>query len=83
MAADDMCSRSVRGFQDPVHRGEKVVAVKRNMEADQVRAQKTVQQLGLPGTNAECFRVGPWNVPEDCHARIRPRLLTSRGSRAR
>ena len=53
-----------------IHRGKKIMAVKGNMESDQVRAEEPIQQLGLPGTDSECLRVGPRNVPENRYACI-------------
>src|SRR6202012_2521894 len=54
-----------------VDRTEKIVTVRLNMKADQVRAEQAIQQLLLPGADAERFRIGPWNMPEDCNSRVR------------
>ena len=62
------------GLQRAVHGFQKIVAVRLDVEADEVRAKQAVQQLALPGANAERLRIGPGNVPEDGHAGIRPFL---------
>ena len=46
-----------------------------NVKSDQIRSQQSVHQLPLPRTDAECFRIGPGDMPEDGHACIRPLLL--------
>src|SRR5580704_18298597 len=58
-----------------VHGLEKIIAVRLNMEADQVGAQEAVNELALPGTNAEGLRIGPRNVPENCDAGVGPRIF--------
>ena len=45
------------------------------MKADQIRAQQPVEQVALPWADAERFRVGPRDVPEDGHARVGPLVL--------
>ena len=62
-------------FQRAVHRFQEVVAMRLNVESDQIRSQHAVQQFALPRANPEGFRIGPRNVPEDGHARIRPAIL--------
>src|SRR5208282_4288928 len=54
-------------LQCPVDRSEKVVAVRLQMKTDAVCAQQSVDQLRLPRADAEGFRIGPGNVPEDGH----------------
>ena len=46
-------------LQHAIHGGKKIIAVQRNVESDQVGAQQSIQQLGLPRANAEGLRVGP------------------------
>ncbi len=60
--------RAVHGFQ-------KIVAVRLDVEADEVGAQQAVHELALPGTDAEDFWIGPGDMPEDGHARVRARFL--------
>ena len=59
---------AVDGFQ-------KIVAVRLNVEADEICAEKSVEQFALPRTNAEDFRIRPGNVPEDGDASIRTCFL--------
>src|SRR6476646_6584250 len=54
---------------------QKVRAVRLNMESDQIGSQQALQQLALPWTDSEGFRIGPRNVPENSHARVRPRFF--------
>ena len=63
------------GFQRPVHRFQKVVAMRLHMESDQVGAQQAVQQLPLPGADSKGLRIRPGNVPENRDARIGTLLL--------
>src|SRR5260370_10182282 len=46
-----------------------------NVKSDEIRSQQSVHQLPLPGTDTEGFRVGPRDMPENSHARVRPVLL--------
>ena len=69
-----MCSRSVRASSTR-STVQKVVAVQRNVEADQIGAQQPIQQLRLPWADAEGLRIGPGNMPEDGHARVGPGVL--------
>ena len=46
-----------------------------DVEAHQVGAQQTFQELALPRADAERFRIRPGNVPENRDARIGPRFL--------
>ena len=62
-------------FHGVVHGLQKIIAVRLNVESDQVRAQQAVHQFPLPRANPEHFRVRPRNVPENRHARVRPRFL--------
>src|SRR4029077_3632733 len=62
-------------FQRPVDSVQKIVAMRLNVEADQVRAQQAVQQLASPGTNSEGFRIWPRDMPEDGHSGIGANLL--------
>ena len=45
------------------------------VKTNQVRPQQSVNQLTLPGTNSEHFRIRPRNMPENCYARIRTGFL--------
>ena len=58
-------------FQRAVHGLQKVVAVRLDVEADQVGAQQAVEQFALPRADAEGLRIRPGDVPEDGDARIR------------
>ena len=60
--------RAIDGFQE-------IVAVRLDVEADQIRAEQAIQEFALPGADAESLRIGPGDVPEDGHARIRAALL--------
>ena len=46
-----------------------------NVETDEIGSQEAIQEIALPGTDSECFRIRPGNVPEDGHAGIGPLLL--------
>ena len=43
---------------------EKIVTVQLHVEPEQIAAEQTVEDLFLPRANAECFAVGPRDVPE-------------------
>lgn len=58
-----------------VHSLKEEVAVSLDMKADQIGAPKPVDNFALRGTNTECLRVGPRNVPENRHAGIGPFFL--------
>ena len=62
-------------LEHAIHRGQKIVAVKRNVKPDQVGTEEAVKQFGLPGTNSEGLGIGPGDMPEDCDTRIGPFLL--------
>src|SRR6185436_20956095 len=51
-------------FELAVDGVEEVVAVKLDVEREQVVAQQAVEQLALPGADPEDLGVGPGNVPE-------------------
>src|SRR5260370_42021922 len=59
-------------FDRAVHGLQKIVAVRLNVKANEIGAEKTIDQLALPRTDSKNFRVRPGNVPEDRHARVRP-----------
>src|SRR5207248_1327457 len=63
------------GLQYVVNSVQEVVTVSLRVKADQVRSQQTVEQLPLPWTDAERFRVGPGNMPEDRDSGIWQSLL--------
>src|ERR1039457_1321539 len=58
-------NRAVNCFQ-------KIVAMRLNMETDEVSSQKAVDEFALPRADAEGFRIGPGYVPEDGDTRVRP-----------
>ena len=62
-------------FHGVVHGLQKIIAVRLNVESDQVRAQQAVHQFPLPRADAEHFGIRPRNVPENRHARVRARFL--------
>ena len=45
------------------------------MKADQIGAQKSIENLALPGANAKSLRIGPRNMPEDRHTGVGPFLF--------
>jgi hypothetical protein len=49
------------------------------VEADEIGAEQAVQQILLPRTDAECFRIRPRDVPEHGDLRIGPLGLQQRG----
>ena len=53
--------------------------MERNVKADQIRAQQSVQNLRLPGTDPKSFGIRPGNVPENCDAGIGPRSFYEAG----
>ena len=54
---------------------EKVIAMQGNVEADEVSAEETIEELSLPGADTECLRIGPGDMPEDGDAGIGARIL--------
>ena len=58
------------GLQGAVHCFQKVVAMRLDVESDQVRSEHAVEQLALPGTDGERLGIGPGNVPENRHTRV-------------
>ncbi len=54
---------------------EEIVAVRLRVKPDQVGAEQPVEDVALPGADAERLGIRPRNVPEDADARVRPRLL--------
>ena len=60
--------RAVHGFQE-------IVAVRLDLEANEVGAQQTIDKLALPRADAKGFRIRPWNVPKDRNPRVGPRFL--------
>src|SRR6267142_4056595 len=59
-------------FDGTVHGREEIIAVRLNMKTNQISAQQAIDQLTLPRANAEDFGIGPWNVPENGDAGVRP-----------
>ena len=66
-------------FQRTVHGVQKVVAVRLNVKADQVRAEQPVQQFVLPRADPEGLGIRPRDVPENGHARVGALFLDHRG----
>ena len=62
-------------FDGLVHGFEKIIAMRLDVETDQIGAEQAVEQFALPGTNREGFRIGPGNVPENRDASVGPRGL--------
>ena len=54
---------------------QKVVAVRLDVETDEVSSEQAFEQLRLPRAYAKCFRIRPRDVPEDGYTRIGPFLL--------
>src|SRR5438128_179762 len=53
------------GFEEAVDGFQEIPAVCLDVEADDVRAEQAFEQLLAPGTDAECLRVRPRDMPED------------------
>src|SRR5438132_2086029 len=51
-----------------------------HVETDQVRAKQAIDQLTLPGTNAECLRIRPRDMPEDGDASVGSLLFDHSGN---
>ena len=62
-------------FETAVHGFKEIVAMGLNMEADEIRAQQSFDEFALPRANSEDLCVGPGDVPEDSHARVRADIL--------
>src|SRR6266853_6116869 len=54
-------------LQRLVHCFQKIIAMRLNMETEEIRAQQSIEEFPLPRTDPEGFRVGPRNVPENCY----------------
>ena len=54
-----------------------------HVEANQVAAEQAVEDLFLPGTDAERLPIRPWDVPEMAMIASGRRGLTSRGRSAK
>jgi len=70
-------------FDRAVHGLQKIVAVRLNVKANEIGAEKTIDQLALPRTEFQKLPRSARNVPEDRHARVRPGILNHRGSSAK
>ncbi len=66
-------------LESGIDRFQKIVAVRLDVKADQIGAEQAIEKLALPGADAEGFRVGPGNMPEDSYANVRARLLDHSG----
>src|SRR5580698_1756692 len=62
-------------FERPVHRLQKIIAMRLHMKPNQIRAQQSIQKFALPRTNSNRLRIRPRNVPEDRDMRVGPLLL--------
>ena len=62
-------------LESAIDRIQEIVAMALDVESDQVGAEQSVEQLALPGANAERLGIGPGDVPEDGDAGIRAPLL--------
>ncbi len=62
-------------FHGMIHGFQKIVAVRLNMKTDQVGAEQSFDKLALPWADAEHFRVGPGNVPENRDSSVGARFL--------
>src|SRR5712692_377346 len=51
-----------------------------DVETDQVGAEQAIYKLTLPGTNAECLRIWPGDMPEDSDASVGPLLFDHSGN---
>ena len=71
------------GFQGPVNRLQKVVAVKLDVKADEVCPQHPMQKFPLPGADAEGFGIRPGNMPEKSDAGIRPLFFDQAGEQGK
>ena len=58
-------------LQGRVHGLQKIVAMRLNMETDEIGPQQPFQQLVLPWTYPEGLRIRPWYMPEDSDASVR------------
>src|ERR1700719_1280065 len=54
---------------------QKVVAMRLDVKSNQICAEQPINQLALPGADAEGFRIGPRNMPENGHAHVWPLFL--------
>src|ERR1051326_2757711 len=52
-----------------------MVAVRLDVEPDQIGAKQSIQQLTLPRTDPECLRIGPRYMPENRQTDVRTFLL--------
>ncbi len=62
-------------FERAVHRLQKIVAVRLNVKANEIGAEKTIDEFALPRTDPENFRVRPGNMPENRHSGVGPCVL--------
>src|SRR5580658_2245192 len=62
-------------FEDRVNRLKEIVAMSLRVEASQVRAKEAIEKFALPWANTESFRIGPWDMPENCDTDVGTPLL--------
>ncbi len=62
-------------FEGAIDGLQKILAMRLNVEADDVGAQHAVQQFLLPRADFEGLGIRPRDVPEHRDARVRPRFL--------
>src|SRR5690242_4897710 len=67
------------GLKLPVDGFEEVVAMVLDMEREEVIPKQALEELALPGTNPEGFRIGPRDMPELANDRPRNSVLNHLG----
>src|ERR1700682_4600276 len=70
------CRERLDGAVDAM---QEVIAMRLDVEADQVGAEHPVNQVALPGADAEDLRIGPGNMPENGDPGVRARFLDHAG----
>ena len=66
-------------FEGAVHCCQEIIAVRLDVETDEIGSQKAIQQFALPGADAEDFGIGPGDMPEDGYASVGARFLDHAG----
>src|SRR5215472_6848214 len=70
-------------LQGLIHGLEKIVAMRLDMKADQIRTQQPVQQFALPRTDPERLGVWPRDMPKNGDAGIRTLGLDHAGEQCK